>query len=60
MKSLTLKRFELLAESVGKQSISYGKSKSEVNAAFKALNEMQLSQRLFAKDLFMVVRSKTN
>jgi transaldolase/glucose-6-phosphate isomerase len=53
MKSLTLKRFELLAESVGKQSISYGKSKSEVNAAFKALNEMQLSQRLFAKDPYL-------
>ena len=53
MKSLSIKRSEILIENIGKQSISYGKSKSEVTAAFKALNEAQLSRRLFAKDPFL-------
>jgi transaldolase/glucose-6-phosphate isomerase len=53
MKSLAVKRSEMLVENTGKQSISYGKSKSEVTAAFKALNEAQISRRLFAKDPYL-------
>jgi transaldolase/glucose-6-phosphate isomerase len=53
MKSLTLKRSEILVDNIGKQSISYGKSKSQVLAAFKALNELQLTRRLFAKDPYL-------
>lgn len=50
MKTLATKREELLAEKVGKQTLSFGKSKSEVSAAFKSLNEKQFGRRLFAKD----------
>lgn len=53
MKSLSVKRSEILVENIGKQSLSYGKSKSEVTAAYKALNEAQLSRRLFAKDPYL-------
>jgi transaldolase/glucose-6-phosphate isomerase len=50
MKSLARKRSEILEDSLGKQSISFGKSKSEMPSVYKALNEVQLSRRLFAKD----------
>ena len=53
MKSLAQKRNEILADNIGKQSLSYGKSKSEVTAAYKALNEAQISRRLFAKDPYL-------
>ena len=53
LKSIALKRSEILVESIGKQLISYGSSKPEVTAAYKSLNEEQLSQRLFAKDPYL-------
>jgi transaldolase/glucose-6-phosphate isomerase len=53
MKSLALKRNEILEGKNGSQKINAGKFKSEVNAAFKSLNEKQFGRRLFAKDPFL-------
>ncbi len=53
MKTLAQKRNEILGEKLGKQKISYGKSKSEVSAAMKSLNEKQYGRRLFAKDPYL-------
>jgi transaldolase/glucose-6-phosphate isomerase len=53
LKSIALKRCEILVESIGKQSFGYSSSKPEIIAAFKSLNEIQLSQRLFAKDPYL-------
>ncbi len=50
MKSLAAKRVQMLGGFTGSQKLSPGKSKSELNAAFKSLNEKQFGRRLFAKD----------
>ncbi len=53
MKSLAQKRNEILGDAAGKQSIGYGKSKSEVAEVLKSLNEKQFTQRLFEKDPYL-------
>ena len=50
MKSLASKRENILSEKTGKQTLNFGKSKSEVVAALKSLTEKQFGRRLFAKD----------
>ena len=50
MKSIAKKRDEILSAGIGRQTISYGKSKTEAAAAMKSLNEKQFTRRLFAKD----------
>ena len=50
MKNISQKREALLGERIGNQKISFGKSKAEVSAAMKSLNEKQFTRRLFAKD----------
>ncbi len=50
MKNIFQKREEILGERTGKQKISFGKSKADVSAAMKSLNEKQFTRRLFAKD----------
>ncbi|MCL5030176.1 MAG: bifunctional transaldolase/phosoglucose isomerase [Bacteroidetes bacterium] len=50
MKNISQKRDAILGERIGKQKISFGKSKADVSAAMKSLNEKQFTRRLFAKD----------
>ena len=50
MESLASKRENILSEKTGKQTLNFGKSKSEVVAALKSLTEKQFGRRLFAKD----------
>ncbi len=53
MKSLAQKRNDIMGDAAGKQSISYGKSKSSVSAVMKSLNEKQYARRLFEKDPYL-------
>ena len=53
MKSLAQKRNDILGDAAGKQTISYGKSKSETSAVLKSLNEKQYTRRLFEKDPYL-------
>ncbi len=53
MKNLAGKRAEILADKTGIQKLSPGKSKSELSAAYKSLNEKQFGRRLFAKDPYL-------
>lgn len=50
MKNLAAKRQHFLADRIGKQTISFGGSKSEVSSAFNSLNAKQYMRRLMEKD----------
>lgn len=53
MKNLANKRQQLLADRTGKQTISFGPSKSEATSALSSLNSKQYMRRLMGKDPFL-------